>query len=152
MTVKALALVLPLFLLFFACKNEQAPSSPAETAGVEPELPAGFTEFYQKFHTDSLYQMAHIVFPLEGLPNKADSTVIADNSFRWTEADWRMQHQVDFSMSEFKREIVPLTSSLVVERIYDEQHGFGMLRKFAIVGDGEWHLIYYAGMNRMATK
>jgi len=31
-------------------------------------LPDDFKKFYEKFHTDSSYQMKHIIFPLEGIP------------------------------------------------------------------------------------
>jgi hypothetical protein len=140
---------LPILLLlaFFACKNE--PKAPAGPVAESPELPAGFADFYQKFHGDSLYQIAHITFPLEGLPNNADSAIVAANDFRWTLEDWRMQKQFDFQVSEYKREIVPLTESIVMERILHNSGQFGMVRRFAIVG-GDWHLIYYAGVNRLA--
>jgi hypothetical protein len=139
---------LPLLLLplFFACKNEQK-ASDADIAEA-PELPAGFSDFYQQFHSDSLYQVAHIVFPLEGLPNNADSATVASKTFRWTPENWLMQKQFDFQVSEYKREIVPLTESIVMERILHKSGQFGMVRRFAIVG-GEWHLIYYAGVNRL---
>lgn len=140
---------LPFFILLFAlfsCKNEaKQPDSPvAETT----ELPAGFADFYQKFHSDSLFQIAHITFPLEGLPNNADSAIVNDQTFRWTLETWRMQKQFDFQVSEYKREIVPLTETLVMERIVHNSGQFGMLRRFSVVGD-EWHLIYYAGVNRL---
>ena len=134
-------------LLLFACRNEPSQSSAADTA-VDESLPAGFTEFYQRFHADSAFQMAHIVFPLEGLPPQADSAALADASFRWQAEEWRMMRPVDWQMSEFRREIVPLNSSLVLERIANPKTGIGMVRRFAIIG-GEWHLIYYAGMNRL---
>ncbi len=132
----------------FACKNN--PSPPATSPDAEAtELPAGFSEFYQQFHNDSLFQIAHIVFPLEGLPNNADSAIVAAKTFRWTPETWRMQRQFDFQVSEYKREIVPLTESIVMERILHQSGDFGMVRRFAIVG-GDWHLIYYAGVNRLA--
>jgi len=143
---------LPLFFLlaFFACKNQnQAPAAAGTTDGQTPALPDGFADFYQKFHSDSMFQVEHIVFPLEGLPNNADSTTVADKTFRWTPETWRMQRQFDFQVSEYKREIVPLTETLVMERILHNSGQFGMVRRFAIIG-GEWHLIYYAGVNRLA--
>lgn len=146
--MKYFALLLPLY--FFACQNsQQAPpvTEPAAQAG----LPEGFAAFYQKFHSDSLFQMEHIVFPLEGLPDNADSTLITTNDFRWQAEEWRMQRQFDFEMSEFKRDIVPLNDRMVLERIVHQGGEFGVVRRFAIVG-GEWHLIYYAGLNRLARQ
>lgn len=143
---------LPLFFLvvFFACKNKQtAPEAPLATNSEAAPLPEGFSDFYQKFHNDSLFQVEHIVFPLEGLPNNADSAIVAAKTFRWTPETWRMQRQVDFQVSEYKRDIVPLTETLVMERILHQSGDYGMVRRFAIVG-GDWHLIYYAGVNRLA--
>ncbi len=134
-------------VLLFACKNEQ--KAPETSIAEATELPAGFSDFYQQFHSDSLFQIEHIVFPLEGLPNNADSATVAAKTYRWTPENWRMQKQFDFQVSEYSREIVPLTESIVMERIMHKSGQFGMVRRFAIVG-GEWHLIYYAGVNRLA--
>ncbi|MCF8244898.1 MAG: DUF4348 domain-containing protein [Saprospiraceae bacterium] len=142
---------LPIFILFvfFACKNTADKPTAASADSTEtPELPAGFSDFYQKFHSDSVYQVEHIVWPLEGLPNNADSATVAAKTFRWMPEDWRMQHQFDFQVSEYKREIVPLTETIVMERIIHQSGQFGMIRRFAIIG-GDWHLIYYAGVNRL---
>lgn len=133
------------FLLFFACKNQ-----PKESAALPSDdaLPEDFLTFYQRFHTDSAYQMAHIVFPLEGLPHQADAESLADQNFRWQADDWKMMRPVDWQMSEFEREILPLNASLILERIVNPKSGIGMMRRYAIIGD-EWHLIYYAGLNRL---
>lgn len=133
------------FLCFFACKNQ-----PKETpvAPVDDALPESFTQFYQRFHTDSVFQMEHITFPLEGLPHQADTETLADKSFRWKADDWKMMRPVDWQMSSYQREIVPLNSSLVLERIVNPKNGIGMVRRYAIIGK-EWHLIYYAGLNRI---
>lgn len=142
---------LPLFLLIlaFACKNSRpAPATNGNATAENESLPEGFAEFYQQFHSDSMYQIEHIVFPLEGLPNNADSAIVASKTFRWTPENWRMQKPFDFQVSEYKREIVPLTESIVLERIVHNSGQFGMVRRFAIVG-GDWHLIYYAGVNRL---
>jgi hypothetical protein len=138
-------------VLFWSCKN----SSPETAAKQETpattdvaSLPPGFSEFYQRFHGDSLYQMEHIIFPLEGLPPDADSLSIAGGSFRWQQEDWVMHRQVDFQMSDFNRELIPVNELMVLERIVHKNGQFGMVRRFALVA-GEWHLIYYAGLNRL---
>lgn len=139
------------FVLFFlcSCKNN-TPAPPVSEAASQATLPEGFADFYQRFHTDSLFQMEHIVFPLEGLPDHADSTTIANNDFRWHPEDWTMQRAFDFEMSEYKRDLIPINEWVVQERIVRREGGFGMVRRFARVG-GEWNLIYYAGMNRLAN-
>jgi hypothetical protein len=142
--------IILLLLFLSACtNNQQKPAADAAGSSQPVQLPEGFADFYQKFHSDSLYQAGHIVFPLEGLPDNADSLTIAGNDYRWLPENWKMQRQFDFEMSEYKREIVPLNENMVLERIVHQSGAFGMVRRFAKVG-GEWHLIYYAGMNRLA--
>lgn len=132
-------------ILFFACKNQTKEATQNTADG---SLPEGFTEFYQRFHSDSAFQMAHIIFPLEGLPHQADAETISSAEFRWQAEDWKMMRPVDWQMSEYQREIVPLNSTLILERIVNPDNNIGMVRRYAIIGD-EWHLIYYAGLNRM---
>lgn len=136
--------------LFFSCGQEQR-EAPANTTTDLAKLPDDFKQFYQKFHSDSIYQMEHIVFPLEGLPDKADASIIASGNFKWQKEDWRMQRAVDFDLSDFTRKIVPVNEVMVVEYIVHKNGQFGMERRFAKLGD-EWNLIYYAGLNRFASQ
>ncbi len=135
-------------VLFFACNNNPQPPA-ADASQTAAELPGGFTEFYQQFHADSAYQMAHIVFPLQGLPDNADSLTIASDNYHWQAESWKMMRPFDFQMSDFRRELHPFNENVVVERIVHKSGEFGMVRRFAKVG-GEWNLIYYTGMNRLA--
>ena len=38
-------------------------------------LPEGFEAFYERFHSDTGYQRAHILFPLPGRPSSMDTTI-----------------------------------------------------------------------------
>ena len=59
-------------LIFTNC-NRQKEAKESLSKEVSKELPADFVAFYEKFHQDSAYQMAHIIFPLEGYPAQVDS-------------------------------------------------------------------------------
>lgn len=137
--------LLSVFLLitFVACNNPTP----------EPEYDlTEFYAFYQKFHRDSAFQMSRIRFPLEGFPNHAgmDSTVNRTETFYWESEDWVMHKPIDFEMSEFRRNLVPVTEDLIFERIVHKSGHYGMERKWAKLSDG-WNLIYYVGMNRMKS-
>lgn len=151
--IKMRYFILALVFLLSACGGREEESAATDQhQRVNPgELPEGFADFYQRFHSDSIYQMQHIVFPLEGLPDNADSLTLASQNFHWQAEDWRMQRQFDFEMSEFKRDIIPLNENMVLERIIHKSGELGMVRRFALVGN-EWHLIYYAGLNRLAKQ
>ena len=139
------------FTFFFACKNKQ--TAPASTGADQQEapLPEGFAEFYQRFHSDSVFQVEHIVFPLAGLPDQADSAMVAGGNFYWQAENWKMQKAIDFELSEYERQLLPLNKMLVEEHIVHKNGQFGMVRRFANMGNG-WNLIYYAGMNRVAEQ
>lgn len=115
------------------------------------DLPDDFKVFYQQFHSDSIYQMEHIVFPLEGLPDRADSLTIAKGDFRWSKEEWRMQKAVDFDLSDYKRRIVPVNDVMIVEYILHNSGQLGMERRFAKFGD-QWNLIYYSGINKFSIQ
>jgi hypothetical protein len=128
-------------LLATAFSCNQPGDSPANNTG-------DFEDFYRRFHEDEAYQMAHITFPLEGLPAHADSELLAAGTFRWDMEDWEPHRPFDATNSEFRRELTALGDDLVIEKIVHRSGAFGTLRRFARLG-GEWYLIYYAGMNRM---
>ena len=106
-----------------------------------------FYEFYTLFHQDSLYQLSRINFPLEGEPSQ-QMNIPEGDKFYWQQEDWVMHKPVDFETSAFKRKITPLNDELVVEYIVHSKLGFGMMRRFAKLGN-DWYLIYYAGMQPM---
>lgn len=138
-----------LFLLavvYTACRPGQPQ---VEQAQAEEEVDLNeFYNFYQSFHIDSAYQMDHIIFPLQGLPSNADSITIARNNFHWEREDWILHQPVDFETSEFRREILPLSEEIVLEKIVHRSGQTGMLRRFAKIGD-DWYLIYFADLNRI---
>lgn len=107
-----------------------------------------FDAFYSKFHRDSLFQIEHITFPLEGLPANADSAALNDDNFRWQKEDWQMHKPFDSKNGEFEVEFSSFGEDLIIEKVIHKSGTYGMLRRFARIS-GEWHLIYYAGFNRV---
>ncbi|MFM8449366.1 MAG: hypothetical protein ACKOAY_04610 [Haliscomenobacter sp.] len=105
-----------------------------------------FEIFYERFHRDSAFQMQHILFPLEGLPDNAYSAGKNLDAFRWEQKDWVIHQPIDFKTSGFKRELQAFNKDLIVERIVHESGDYAMLRRFARI-NGQWTLIYYAGLN-----
>lgn len=125
---------------FFSCKSKSsAPANDKVETGLA--LPDGFEGFYEKFHQDSLYQMAHIQFPVQGLRT-------TEGTIYHTQEEWRMQKELTED-SKFTRKIYPLGEDIVEDVIMDSKGEFGMKRRFAKFGE-EWFLIYYSGMNHIA--
>lgn len=127
-------------LVSVACDSPSEEALPAAATSRQND----FEEFYQRFLNDEDFQLNHINFPLEGLPANATSEDI-DNGFRWEKRNWRM-HRPMAEDTGFDSDFNFLSDNLVVEEIIHEHDGYGMLRRFARLGD-EWYLIYYAALN-----
>lgn len=137
--------------LFTAC-GERTPSAsnmPAEaeqtSQQAEGQLPPDFEAFYRRFHTDSLFQIEHIVWPLQGLTAvETDGGNLQKQAVYWELKTWRMHRPVNFGSGEFKRRVEVLGDELVVEHISYAAANFGLERRFVRRSDGDWELIYYA--------
>jgi len=140
-----------LFLLFlFACnrapKSETVTTSSEQASASETLLSADFLDFYKKFHADSLYQMAHITFPLQGdKVVKTDSITLQRQTIWWQMSDWRMQHS-DFDTKDYRVEVQTMGDIMVIERVMARAVNYGIERRFAKQPGGEWALIFYSDM------
>ncbi|MBK8502499.1 MAG: DUF4348 domain-containing protein [Saprospiraceae bacterium] len=139
-------------VLFVECKNplaeppmeEQAPLAETEEAN---EMPDDFLTFYRQFHQDTAFQIAHITFPLEGIPANADTLTAPDN-FRWQQNSWKWHRPIDPALTGYEQKYQVITQEMVIEKIIEKTSNIGMTRRFAKM-DNEWMLIYYADMNPM---
>ena len=143
--------------IFFTMKLRQMVNTTDEIAGEQQgygatneSLPSDFLAFYQRFHDDSLYQLEHIIFPLQGIPAEADSATILDGKFRWQKENWVMHHPFENAEGQFARSLKKISDEMVIENITVAGQ-YGMQRRFSKSGD-DWYLIYYAGMNKLAEE
>jgi len=120
-----------IFLVFFACKTDQSTKPETQAVVNEVEIPEEFVSFYNKFHSDSIFQMQHIVFPLRG--STKDQVYGAD--------DWIMHKPFDNQGGTFQRSYNNL-NGIIIEFVTEET-GFATIeRRFSKMG-GDYHLIYY---------
>ncbi len=137
-----------LLLLFLnSCNTGPQPGTvPQETAALpaDAELPADFVEFYKRFHADSLYQIAHISWPLQGdVSEQIDSTHYRPKTNTWTLEEWRMM-RLNFSPNDYLIQTQMLGDVMIIERIRARSVSFGLERRFAKQPSGEWELIFYS--------
>jgi hypothetical protein len=136
-------IIISISLLFvLACKRDK-PLSKEETE----QLPKDFISFYERFHKDTAFQLEHCIFPMQGLPDQADSTVDA-STFRWTRENWKIQKTIDLPES-YQRVFSTFGPEMIIERIIDERQGLGMERRWAKF-DKDWSLFYYVGLNQFS--
>lgn len=136
-------------LAFSSCRqgNNSQQTSMAETAAKFGD----FEDFYKRFHWDSTFQMSRINFPLEGLPQDADSATLADRDFYWQKEEWVVHKGFEELKKDFKQEFIPFGDDIITERLIHSSGTVGMIRRFARL-DGKWYLIYYAGLNRIRVE
>lgn len=112
--------------------------------------PQDFDQFYERFHLDSAYQLAHIIFPLEGVAARDSSYVASDEPFRWQKEKWILHRPFNDMGGAFTREFARMGADLIIENIKHVNGRYGMQRRYARYDDG-WYLIYYAAMNELAV-
>lgn len=132
-----------LIIYGISCKNKAETENDENIAMYETKE---FKDFYERFGKDSVYQMQHVVFPLEGVRAMRDSLDIPDPSFKWQEDKWIIHGLFDDMNGTFIREFLSM-KGIVIEKITDQSGTFTMERRFAKLSSG-WNLIYYREMGR----
>lgn len=100
-----------------------------------------FDEFYNRFHTDSLFQMSRIKFPLQG--KKVDW----EGEKSWSEKNWKtMKVRIfDVDTSEFKTDYRKTENSFV-EKFWIEDSGYRSEYRFNLIRK-KWYLVYANELN-----
>jgi len=142
-TVLQLLLILS---LFSNCKNKP---QPIQQSKAMEDLPKDFLEFYQQFHQDSSYQMAHIEWPLKGEKGITQDSLVKQQLAQWEPENWHMMRFPDTSMSTLKRSFELVGGVLVVEKMSYPMVGLGYERQFYKEEDGQWRLIFYGESTQM---
>jgi hypothetical protein len=138
-----------------ACKRNNNPLPASETSATASgnALPADFEPFYQQFHRDSLYQVAHIAWPLQGDRSvQVDSSTYQKQAHQWQPENWVMHRPVDYASGDYRREIRMLGDIVVTEFILIKAGGYGIERRFAKRPDGEWEMIFYSDMQERGAE
>ena len=107
-----------------------------------------FDAFYERFLTDSGYQLEHIQFPVEGLPPNPDMEI---DDFYWLKSDWQIQKKIDPEATGFRSRFEHVSDGFVIEIIQHESGKYAMERRFARLSENEWMLIYYAALHPISS-
>lgn len=129
--------LLGFIILSMACKTVTENKAIVEEQS-ESFLSSEFDKFYERFHSDSVYQITHIVFPLEGKTYDEDNNPV---SKLWTVENWIMHKKFDDMGGTFTRSYSEF-GGIISEKIIDDRNISNMERRFSKIQD-EWHLIYY---------
>tara|TARA_R110002124_G_scaffold8495_17_gene45157 strand:+ start:15 stop:437 length:423 start_codon:yes stop_codon:yes gene_type:complete len=128
---KILCLV-PLFLLLINCnRREKLKKVQKENVVMEK-----FDVFYNEFHSDSLFQMSRIKFPLQG------QNIDGFKKNKWTKVNWVLLKTkiYDIDTLEFKTRWEKSATSFV-QKCYLEHSGFSSEYRFQLIKK-KWYLTY----------
>ena len=96
-------------LLLLSCKDNK----PSVTEKIADEIPEEFYEFYNKFSSDSAYQMQHIIFPLDG---KSAEDSLRNQAFLWQKDTWII-HQPFDDMGGFSQSWYNVNSVIIEKKL-----------------------------------
>lgn len=103
-----------------------------------------FSEFYDKFLADSVFQMTRIQFPLEGRPRFVD-TLNHKDEFYFTEDVWVKHKPTDYKAHpEFKRQFKDV--GFMLQEIIEFPKDLFIERRWRQI-DGKWFLVFYGDIN-----
>lgn len=113
------------------CKPDEKETIQESPVKREIEIPSEFLAFSDKFHSDSIFQIEHIVFPVKSI--KDDKIYSKEN--------WIMHKPFNSQDGNFARSYNNL-GGIIIEFV-KERTGFVTIERRFSKMDGEYHLIYY---------
>lgn len=105
-----------------------------------------FDKFYDRFLTDSAFQISRIQFPLPGINTAAiEESEDKDTVYYWTKDEWIMLKKPDLDTSQYERRIT-VTDTLATDEIFMDDAGFYFKTVYEPI-DRKWHLVYMIDSN-----
>ncbi|MGI6479380.1 MAG: hypothetical protein ACOX0M_08070 [Salinivirgaceae bacterium] len=137
-------------LVTFSCKTtEEGTRKFTSSESVKPDKkesrpfskPENFDKFYNRFHTDSTFQMSRIKFPLQG------KIIQGDQETKWSRDNWIMMktriYDIDTTMykTTFKKR-----ETSFYQKFWLENSGLSSEYRFELIGN-KWFLVYALDQN-----
>lgn len=100
-----------------------------------------FDQFYNRFHSDSLFQLSRIKHPLQGMRMDGSETI------KWTKDNWMMMKTkiYDIDTTQYKTSYQK-TDVTFNQKVWIENSGFSSECRFEVM-DGKWFLTYVMDQN-----
>jgi len=96
-----------------------------------------FYAFYDRFLTDSTFQMERVQFPLQGLKFTEGN----DSTHTWYREDWMMLKEPQLDGTPFERDLQLMGDTLATDEIRMDNSGFYFKMVYEPV-KRKWHLVY----------
>jgi hypothetical protein len=124
------------FLFLTQCKVRDKGLNKGKLITIE-----NFDDFYSKFHSDSIFQMSRIKFPLKG------KQIDGDGERGWSKEKWVLFKTPIYKVDTLKfRTEYKKTKTMFKEKVWIESSGFSFECRFELI-DSKWYLVYALDMN-----
>ncbi len=125
----------------FSCNRKREKLENYQIKNTANEI-ENFDEFNVRFHTDSIFQLARITFPIGG------KSINGFEKHEWKLENWEMLKNcvVEKSATKDYKHSLTKSDTLVVEKYWIPESGFEVERKFKRINN-KWFLIYYNDVN-----
>jgi hypothetical protein len=125
-------------LMLWGCGSTHKTATTGQKGKIKIE---NFDQFYNRFHTDSLFQLSRIKHPLQG------KLVDGTESGKWTKENWMLMKTriYDIDTTQFKTSYQKTDVSFV-QKVWIENSGFSSECRFEVL-DGKWYLTYVLDQN-----
>lgn len=133
-------------IFMISCKPQTSSPTGNTTENAIVEIPADFASFYERFHTDSSYQVSHINFPLKGIDTDSLQNMQQVEVY-WQQENWRIHRPFNDYNGTYRRDFTNI-NGLIVETISSNDGQYAMERRYAKLGEA-WTLIFYASMRQV---
>ena len=150
-SMRRLLYILVCCVAIAGCKSssttQKSPKTDGKSTATEAPAPKkkakaeDFDKFYDRFHTDSAFQLSRVKFPLKG------GEVGLDKTTPYTRQNWQMMRTriYDVDKSQYKVEYTK-TETTFKQRVWVEGSGFSTECRFELI-DGLWFLVYVKDEN-----
>ena len=134
--IKLILTLMSIFILYQCDTGIRKRNDPSKASSFE-----NFDEFYNKFHSDSIFQISRIKFPLAG------KRVDGFKEIKWTKKRWSMMKTMiyDIDTTVFRTEYKK-SSKEFEQKIWLENSGFSTEYRFKLIND-KWYLVYALDIN-----
>lgn len=100
-----------------------------------------FDRFYERFHSDSLFQVSRTRFPMGGM------LVEGNRKIRWTRENLPLMKVSVFDIDTTQYKVsIKKTADAFTQRVWLEDSGFSSECRFELI-DNKWYLVYVLDEN-----
>jgi hypothetical protein len=101
-----------------------------------------FDTFYNRFTTDSAFQISRVIFPLKGAKYFLNY-MMEEDSIPWIKDKWEFSRINIYKLDTIRYGTeINVQESDVDENIWTKNSGLGMERRFKLMS-GKWYLVYF---------